>query len=391
MKSRGKKIILWILIVLLVVLGSGSGFFFYTIDQQLNQFSDYIQATPTTTSIVAYTFDDEGDPVADGSALFHNADTPLVLASTLKVVVLAAYENAVLLNQLDPNEPVQLADVEKYYLPKTDGGAHIQGLASLGIATDALGFASDPSATLLLDDIARIMIHYSGNAETDYLIERIGLQQVNAIHDMSSQTFIRPLLGPALAIMNHENSPSASRPISEIVAQVKRGDFSWLDQLIDLYLHDPEWRSSQIEYMRSDAYIAAANQLGWTGQVEASQLFPRGTAREYARLMARIGSGQFVSIQVSARMQAVLESAPADRPLRTLFFKRYGAKDGLTAGVLNIASYCTPKWGSLSGQDRVVVILTNELPYDQWLGGMQSMSLYLLQAKLARGSYDFSE
>jgi D-alanyl-D-alanine carboxypeptidase len=391
MKSRGKKIMVWILIVLLVVLSSGAGVFIYTTNQQVNNFSKYIQTAPMTTAVVAYTYDDAGEPVMDDSALFYNADTPLVLASSMKVIVLAAYENAVLLNLLDPNEQVRLTDVEKYYLPKTDGGAHIQGLASLGIAVDTLGFASDPYATILLDDVARIMIHYSGNAETDYLIDRIGLEQVNAVHDMTSQTVIRQVLGPALAITNHENNLFVNKSMGEIVEQANQGDFSYLDHLVDLYLHDPEWRSLQIDYMRSDAYVASANQLGWAGQVKASQMFPRGTAREYAHMMAKIASGQFVSNEVSIRMQKKLESAPGDQLLRTLFFKRYGAKDGLTAGILNITSYCTPKWGKLNGQDRVVVILTNELPYDQWLTGMKSMSIYLLQAKLARGSYVFSE
>ena len=59
-------------------------------------------------------------------------------------------------------------------------------------------------------------------------------------------------------------------------------------------------------------------------------------------MMALIAGGKLISSDVSALMNQVLETAPQDRPLRLLFYDRYGAKDGLTAGVTTIASYATP-------------------------------------------------
>jgi hypothetical protein len=142
--------------------------------------------------------------------------------------------------------------------------------------------------------------------------------------------------------------------------------------------------------MRSGEYIKAAGQLGWDGQVEASHLFPRGTAREYASLMAKIASGQFISAQVSGMMQKKLESTPSEWPLRRLFFQRFGAKSGVTAGVLNLASYAFTKQGSKVGQGRVVVILTNDLPYETWSRQLQYEGAYLLQIDLARRSRNFN-
>lgn len=120
--------------------------------------------------------------------------------------------------------------------------------------------------------------------------------------------------------------------------------------------------------MKSGEYIQSAAELGWEGQVEASQFFPKGTAREYANLMAKIVSGQFVSKDVSEMIQRKLESNPDDWPVRLLFCKRFGAKDGLTAGLINLVSYCVPKSGSMAGKERVVVIFTNELPAQTWVG-----------------------
>ncbi len=124
---------------------------------------------------------------------------------------------------------------------------------------------------------------------------------------------------------------------------------AWIE-LVDLYLHDQAWRAAQIEFMRSGEYINASSQIGWTGSVEASQLFPKGTAREYARMLAKIASGQFISLEVSTLIQKKLENAPSDWPLRLVFYRRFGGKDGVTAGVLNLASYAVPKYGPMAGR-----------------------------------------
>ncbi len=391
-KIRGKKMWLW---TLLIVLGVGAatvaGYLISQVNQRKSELADAIRMNPNTTSTVAYTFNEQGEIIEDGYELFYNADTPLVVASTMKVVILAAYANAVTLGELDPGEQVAIADLERYYLPKTDGGAHVQGLASLGIKTGPLGFASDQAMKISLDDIARIMIHYSGNAETDYLIERLGVEKINAVPGLVHHTPIRPILGSSLALLNHENPLSDTGERQDLIRDISKGDFSYLERLMNLYLHDQDWRAAQIEFMQSGEYLNAAGQIGWDGQVEASQLLPKGTAREYASLMAKIASGKLISPQVSALIQKKLESVPSDWPLRLLFFRRFGAKDGVTAGVLNLVSYAFPKQGSLARKGRVVVILTNELPYKTWSRQQQVEGTYLLQIDLARASGVFRE
>ena len=102
--------------------------------------------------------------------------------------------------------------------------------------------------------------------------------------------------------------------------------------------------------MKSDAFSATANQMGWDGQVEAGQLFPKERRGSMPALMAQIASGKLISPAVSARLQQKLETTPADDPMRLLFHQRYGAKDGVTAGVLSLISYATPKSGPLAGR-----------------------------------------
>ncbi len=390
-KRSGKKKMQLVLGIIILVVGlavAGGGVFFSQANRHKKELAEFIRTSPSA-AMVAYTLDENGQPGMDGSEVFHNADTQLVMASTMKIVILAAYADAVERGELNPNEQVAIADLEAYYLPRTDGGAHIAGLASVGLPTDSEGFAKDPSAKIMLDDIARIMIHNSGNAETDYLMVRLGAERIAATlaaAGMEQHTPFHSILGISLAIFNHEAPLIESAQRQSLLDAVAEGDFSALEALADRYLRDPNWRAAQLAFMQSQAFTESANQMGWEGQVSASQLFPKGTAREYAHLLAQIASGKFISPAVSERIQQKLETSPADNPMRFLFHKRYGAKDGVTAGVLTLVSYAAPKRGALAGKTRVVVILTNDLPYNAWVNMLQFQSIYLLQADLSKGA-----
>jgi D-alanyl-D-alanine carboxypeptidase len=390
-KISGKKMLqgtMWIILVVAGLAVVGATVFIYAADRQKKALAETIRAHPDTTAVVVYTLDKRGQPVLDGSEVFYNADTPLVLASTLKTVILAAYETAVEQGELDPNELVAIADLEAYYLPQTDGGAHAAGLASLGLSAHGDGFASDQATKIALDDIACIMIHHSGNAETDYLMMRLGPERITNVlktAGLEQHTQFHSILGITLVMFNHEAPLTDAAQRHTLLAEIANNDFSTLEALADHYLHDPAWRAAQLAFMKSPAFTESASQMGWNGQVSASQLFPKGKAREYAHLMAQIASGQFISPAVSARIQQKLETSPADDPMRLLFHHRYGAKDGVTAGVLTLVSYAAPKSGALAGKTRVVVIFANDLPYEAWANLLQFQSIYLLQADLAKG------
>jgi len=107
-----------------------------------------------------------------GGTLGHRADEQHPLASAVKVVHLAAYARAVADGDLDPAEPVPLADWERWYLPGTDGDAHPRALERLGVSDPAS--PARPGVTVRLDDMVSAMIRESDNAVPDYLRDRLG-------------------------------------------------------------------------------------------------------------------------------------------------------------------------------------------------------------------------
>jgi D-alanyl-D-alanine carboxypeptidase len=233
------------------------------------------------------------------------------------------------------------------------------------------------------------MIHYSGNAETDYLIARLGAERIAWVMKeggLDGHSPIRPTIGAALAIFDHERPFFSREQLKEVIAQASLGDTSHLDRLTELYVSDPQWRAAQIEFVSSLKERGVGGLDMWAYQTEASQLLPHGTARQYAGMMARIASGTFISPQVSAIIQQELETIPSDWPLRVVFFERFGGKDGATAGVLALASYAVPKRGPHRDASRVVVLIANALPPEDWADQLQYQGHYLLSTDLARGT-----
>ncbi|MFZ1395870.1 MAG: serine hydrolase [Candidatus Promineifilaceae bacterium] len=382
--------VLWILGIVVLLVAVSATAVFWQVNRLQRAMTDFIVAHPEDTAVVTYTFDENGSIVEDDAALFHNADQPLIVASVMKTAVLAAYAEMVVNGELDPNEAVSVAAWERFYLPGSDGGAHVAGLRRVGLAADELGFAVDQTAVVTLDDLATMMMHYSGNAATDYLLERVGLERVTAVVQthLPHHTPIHYTLGYALAVFNHE-APFSLAWVQSVQANVASGDFSDLDRLIDLYTNDVSWRQAQLAFMGNLTSQSISGNEMWTFQETAVQLMPQGTARDYAQLMAQVGSGRFISAEVSALMRQKMATVPSDWPLRLLYFDRFAAKDGTTAGVLTLAAYAAPKRGDLQGENRVVVLFTNRLPSQLFTQQVQLQGHYLLPIDLAQAGTQF--
>ena len=185
-RKRTLGTLLLVLATTLVVVGTAAGSFFLLKARKAKaDLAEFIVAHPKSVGVVVTTVNENGAAVADGYDLALGAGQRLVLASTVKLAVLAAYADAVAGGQLAADQAISVAEWERFYLPATDGGAHRGALAALGIQADALGFAHDPSATVTVADVARAMIHTSDNAATDYLVARLGRDLVAAVMEQA--------------------------------------------------------------------------------------------------------------------------------------------------------------------------------------------------------------
>ncbi len=293
---------------------------------------DFIDADRSRVSLVAYRLDDPD------SAILLNPDVPRALASTIKILVLAGYAEGVDEGRWSPDERVPLADVEAFFLPGTDGGAHERAVE----VYRERGWLD--AGAVSLRDVVWAMMTVSDNAATDYLLHRMGRDRAEALPDrlgLGGSDAPLPISGVFLSWADAADEPLA--------------DAAW--GLADRLQGDPEFRTAQQENpMTSDVSVREQARLGVAR-------FPGGTARDYAGLMERVQRGELVSDTASATMREFLEWQMENEPIRREFTS-YGTKGGSLAGVLTEATYAVPRDTAPGG---VAALLFEELPIMVWL------------------------
>ena len=313
-----------------------------------------------------------GTANADGSLnedFSYNADAALPLASTMKIIVLAAYAQEVVEGNLDPETEISTSEWEAYYLPYTDGSAHPAALEALGIETDELGFATSEQA-VSLDDIAAAMITNSDNAATDYLIDLVGedaLQRVIDENNLEAHDVPLSILGTYLSQQNHTDTTTKALSYDELRIAAPESQ--------TLYLNDSAWREAEI------AWLATFPSYGtYKEQVEAGQGFTKGSAADYAKVMAGVVSETFVSPEVSRVMREKLEW-PMEIEGSDEYFETFGTKNGALAGVLTDAMYLAPK---SDNENHVAVLFFNNLTQKQFNSSLESGSFEVAMIEIVR-------
>ena len=294
---------------------------------------DFIDADRSRVSLVAYRLD------APDAAILLNPDVPRPLASTIKILVLAGYAQAVDQGRWSPDERVPLTDVEAFFLPDTDGGAHDRAVEIYR----ERGWL-DASGSVALRQVVWAMMTVSDNAATDYLLNRLGRERAELLaarFDAADSDAPLPISGVYLAWAGADQGPLS--------------DSAW--ELAGRLRDDPEFRA-----VWQDTPVL--NQVSLREQLRLSATrFPTGTARDYAGLMERVQRGDLISGTASAAMREYLEWPMANEPIAREF-AAYGTKGGSLPGVLTEATYAVPR-NHASGA--VAALFLNELPPAVWL------------------------
>lgn len=340
---------------------------------------DFIAARPDDMALVAYSVAADGSIDPAGPTLQHQADTPMPLASTVKVLALAAYAWSVDQGLLSPDQAISLDQWERWYLPNTDGKAHYSALSEIGIPTDNLGFAVEPQQSVTLSQVVRAMIRFSDNAALDLLLELLGpdaLATTMRLGNVQGQDAPMPLLGLFLLIEN-DGAPLDQARLQELKALAPAELQQAAAAASAAYIAPTMSREERIARATAlplpdyDLQMAYFQALG-----------PQGTAAGYAQIMAGVVSNTFISPAVSARMREFLEW-PLEIEGNTEQFTQFGVKGGALPGILTEAMYVVPKIGAWAGQKRVVVLFQRNLPDNAWTTFMTGFAHQALEVDIA--------
>lgn len=306
---------------------------------------------PETVGLAAYRVGDSANGV------FLNADVQMPLASVAKVITLVAYAEAVAAGRLNPTDTVPLADLERYYLPNFDLGAHPRAVREL--ENDGLTFGDPPA--VLLEQVPWMMIRHSSNAAADYLHLLLGqavIEETAVGLNLTQQTAPCTFLGQFLVMGNHLNGSSRQAVTNYVESPSLYAEDVAL--LVDAYSQDETFRQAEQAWRARRRIVPFDVQFAFSHALNA-----HGTPREYADLMARIAMNGLGSDESSFLARRTLEW-PMRFPANQELFSNLGYKNGSLPGILTTVYYAYPLGETAP---LVVALFYHDLPgrtYRQW-------------------------
>lgn len=256
-----------------------------------------------------------------------NGDQKTPLASTVKLMVLFHFVKTVSSGDTKLDEKVALSDIERFYIDRTDGGAHTYWL-------EVNGFSEH--ATIL--DVAKGMMQFSSNACTDYLIDRLGLEKINdqmkqaGLIEHDELMPLTPMILWSAYVSDHEQG--ALKQMSGVSHEQYK---SLMNEIFNIMKNDPEHKKILEEKtMEKDL-------LSFHIQSLLTQKMTKSTTNQYAQFMKRLHDELLTTEEKSLFSQIVLGET-----LKTEKDQYIWYKSGATLFVFTAALYRKTDTSSIS-------------------------------------------
>lgn len=289
---------------------------------------------------------ENGETVAD---LQSGVKRPL--ASVAKIIVLAELAEQAASGTINLEEKITIGSLNKFYIPNSDGSAHSEWLFDL----KAKGTEFETEISLY--EVARGMMKYSSNANTEFLMDRLGLDSINArlqTWGLKDHDVLYPFSSAILMPAYLKASLSVSwRQAASIINNYSYSEYAARAiEIFNLLRNDSE--GIHIRRLNLRQRARAKFQRLWSDKL------PRSTAKEYAHLLKNIYEGELLSGEARAVFQNVM-----NLQLPNQQFKIAAQKGGSSLSILNIAMFYEDNEGN---QTEMALFVHDPMGGDQiWL------------------------
>lgn len=268
--------------------------------------------------------------VNDTAVAALNQNKPMPLASTVKWLIALEWAKQCAAGLMSADERIPISIIENYYIPNTDGNAHPVWLKHLQENNRII----NDSVTLL--DVAKGMMMFSSNANADYLLYRLGNDQVfsNAqLLGMKTHTRIHPFGASLFLYQNPENKKEKA-----ILQSLKKMDNESYHRFISHFQNGLSSDSAFRKKFRPQDLTIPMQEL-WSARL------PAASARDYALLAHALNNRKYFSAETYNYLQQVAETI-MEAPGAKGWLKHAGNKGGSTLFVLTKCLYLTTLEGT---------------------------------------------
>ncbi|MEK5433608.1 serine hydrolase [Lysinibacillus sp. FSL R7-0073] len=286
---------------------------------------------------------------------------PLPLASTVKIIVAIAYAQQAADGHINPQQQVRLRELETFYIPKTDGGAHEAWLAQLNLN----GKGSVP-----LSEVAKGMITYSSNANTDYLMHVLGLQNINEVLtqlDVKGHELLYPIASALYIPIQLRDEKSLTK--KETLAALKdMGMAEYRERALAIHENWLEKPLTKEEKAQAIKILNLDVQRVWSDRLI------RASTSDYISILEKLNSKNYFTEDVHKYLDPVMEQL-MQNPRNQGWLTHAGQKGGSTAFVLTLAAYAEDK----EGNQTEIAFFANDLKTMEQIKLSTSMNSFQLK------------
>lgn len=259
-----------------------------------------------------------------------NETKVMPLASTVKIIVAIEFAKQSAFKVFDKNARIPLSDVEKYYIPNTDGNAYP---AWMNYEKEK-GLLINDSVSLM--DVAKGMIMFSSNANMEYLFDVLGYTEINSnLHllGLQNSTPIYPIVSALFLYQNPRNV--SEDKIIKVISKLNNDDYAKAAMQIHMVLkNDSNYKK---KFRPQDLTLQM--------QKEWSDRLPAATTKEYVRLCSILNNRSIFDDKTYAVLNDIMETV-MENPANKTWLIHAGMKGGSTIFVLTKALYATLKNGT---------------------------------------------
>ena len=259
-----------------------------------------------------------------------NEDKVMPLASTAKIIIAIEFAKQASYKIFDERQKVALKELNKYYIPNTDGDAHPNWIKY----ENQKGNIINDSVKLI--DVAKGMIMFSSNANTEYLMDLLGLQNVNSNLKSLGLKNHTPLYPWVSALFLYQNPKHLKEEkITKEIEQLSN----------DQYAKTSASFHNQLKYDSTFKENFRPQDLTLNMQKEWSDRLPASTTKEYVQIASILNKRAIFNENTYQVLAEVLETL-MENPNNKTWLQYAGMKGGSTLFVLTKAMYATLKNGT---------------------------------------------
>jgi len=312
-----KKKILIVTGIIIVIIVAMLAWSYFTVKPDAFKVAEFIKQHPDKAAIYII----RNDTVLASQ----NADSIMPLASTVKTIVAIEFARQAAAGIINFKTLIDTLELDKYFLPGTDGGAHKNWLNQM--REDSLFVGSK----VKILDVAKGMVRYSSNANTEYLMDLLGFDNLNAQLDslgLKGHHKLYPFISSLVVCAKPKGEDI--KPFTEKLDKMPMDEYIRKSfEVHEKLKHDP---SVKANFDGASIYID--QQKIWSNRL------PGGSPKQYASIMKKINSRTYFDTTQQIIIDAIFEWPMIDIDIAAKF-KHRGMKGGSTAFVLTQALYAT--------------------------------------------------